>query len=239
MGLVWRLFAPRPLKKARRAMHPSWVIEDAIVRSARGGRKRRRRSAPRGWQGTGEARTPDGSRVLFVCGHHHRTQAAMLECAARRQRQIERGDSLHLVTKVLDTPESRQRDAERAEQMAIRQQERQEAKRQRSERQQAAWRARRERSASEREAARQTAAERRAAHPPLGWPGWGNLAAGAAALAGVVLAGVAGSNAKSPLVAVAAVLFLVSAGTAVVCVPVGLWRKLQARKRARTGALEP
>src|SRR5215471_5137060 len=45
MGLLWRLFAPRPLKKARRALHPSWVIEDAIVRSVRGGR-RRRRSAP-------------------------------------------------------------------------------------------------------------------------------------------------------------------------------------------------
>jgi hypothetical protein len=47
MGLLWRLFAPRPLKKARRAMHPSWVIEDAIVRSARGGRKRRGKPQPR------------------------------------------------------------------------------------------------------------------------------------------------------------------------------------------------
>lgn len=33
MGLLWRVFAPRPLKRARRALHPSWVIEDAIVRS--------------------------------------------------------------------------------------------------------------------------------------------------------------------------------------------------------------
>jgi hypothetical protein len=41
MRLLWRLFAPRPLKRARRMLHPSWVIEDAIVRSAR--RKRRRR----------------------------------------------------------------------------------------------------------------------------------------------------------------------------------------------------
>jgi len=41
MGLLWRIFAPRPLKKARRALHPSWVIEDAIVRSVRGGRRRR------------------------------------------------------------------------------------------------------------------------------------------------------------------------------------------------------
>ena len=32
MGLLWRLFAPRPLKRARRALHPSWVIEDATVR---------------------------------------------------------------------------------------------------------------------------------------------------------------------------------------------------------------
>jgi hypothetical protein len=35
VGLLWRLFAPRPLKRARRALHPSWVIEDAIARSAR------------------------------------------------------------------------------------------------------------------------------------------------------------------------------------------------------------
>ena len=42
MGLLWRLFAPRPLKKARRAMHPSWVVEDAIVRSVRGNSKRRK-----------------------------------------------------------------------------------------------------------------------------------------------------------------------------------------------------
>jgi hypothetical protein len=48
MGLMWRLLAPRPLKRARRAMHPSWVIEDAIVHSVRG-RKRRasKRTPPR------------------------------------------------------------------------------------------------------------------------------------------------------------------------------------------------
>jgi hypothetical protein len=42
---MWRLFAPRPLKKARRALHPSWVIEDAIVHSVRKGRRQRRRWA--------------------------------------------------------------------------------------------------------------------------------------------------------------------------------------------------
>lgn len=38
--ILWRLLAPRRLKRARRALHPSWVIEDAIVRSARRKRKR-------------------------------------------------------------------------------------------------------------------------------------------------------------------------------------------------------
>jgi hypothetical protein len=33
--ILWRLLAPRRLKRARRIMHPSWIIEDAIVRSAR------------------------------------------------------------------------------------------------------------------------------------------------------------------------------------------------------------
>jgi len=46
MGLLWRLFAPRPLKKARRALHPSWVVEDAIVRSVRGSHKRQRPRPP-------------------------------------------------------------------------------------------------------------------------------------------------------------------------------------------------
>jgi hypothetical protein len=40
MGVLWRVFAPRPLKKARRAMHPTWIAEDAIVRAARGRRRR-------------------------------------------------------------------------------------------------------------------------------------------------------------------------------------------------------
>ena len=103
-------------------------------------RRRRRRSTPaqRGWQGTGEAHTPDGRHVRFQCGHHHRSQSAALECVAKRQAQIEHGNNLHLVTKVLDTPESRLRAAERAEQKARRQEERaaqrQDAARQRAER---------------------------------------------------------------------------------------------------------
>jgi hypothetical protein len=236
---MWRLFAPRPLKKARRAMHPSWVIEDAIVRSMRGGRRRRRRSAPRGWQGTGEAFTPDGRHVRFQCGHHHRTQAAMLECVPRRQAQIERGSNLHLVTRVLDTPESRQRDAERAEQKAMRQQaarqqraELSEAARQRVGRWEAARQARAQRVAARREALPAERHARRAAR--LGWPGWGNIAASAAFLTGIVLAWVAGSNAHSPLATAGALLVMLSIGMAAVCVPVALWRKFQARKRAGT-----
>lgn len=41
MGFLWRAFAPRPLKKARRALHPGWVIEDAAVRAVRGRGRRR------------------------------------------------------------------------------------------------------------------------------------------------------------------------------------------------------
>jgi hypothetical protein len=242
VGLLWRVFAPRPLKKARRALHPSWVIEDAIVRNMRGGRKRRRRSAPQGWQGTGAAYTPDGRHVRFQCGHHHRTQAAMQECVRRRQRQIERGDNLQLVTRVLDTPESRQRAAERVEQQAKRQQElaaqKQTAAHQRAERQEAARRARLGQTDAQQEAAPQLAAQRRvrrAARPPMSWPGWGNLASGAAAFTGVVLVEVAGKDEHSPLAAVGALLLVVAVGAAALCVPVALWHKVQARKQAKIG----
>ena len=119
---------------------------------------------------------------------------------------------------------------------------RQEAAHQRAERQRAAQHARAERTDARRNAARQLTAERKAnkaARPPLSWPGWGNLAAGTAALAGVVLAGVAGSNANSPLVPVAGLLLIAAVGLAAVCVPVALWRKLQAHKRARAGSPQP
>jgi hypothetical protein len=43
VGLFWRLFAPKPLKKIRRAAHPSWIVQDAIVKGVRGSRTKRRR----------------------------------------------------------------------------------------------------------------------------------------------------------------------------------------------------
>jgi hypothetical protein len=217
-------------------------------------RRRRSRSAQRGSQGTGVAYTPDGQHVRFVCGHSHRSQVAMLECLSKRQRQIERGDSLHLVTRVLDTPQSRQRDAERAEQKATRQLERAAQRQAHAEQQGAARQARRDRSAAEREAAQQARSDRKAApreagsqraaerktrragrapRPPLSWPGWGNIAAAALGLTGIVLAGVAGSNAHSPLVPVAGLLLIAAIGGAAVCVPVAVWRKVQARRRLR------
>jgi hypothetical protein len=85
VGLLWRLFAPRPLKKARRAMHPSWVIEDAIVRSVRGG-KRRRAPARKSFHAT--VTRPDGS--VYKCHHQHRTEGAALECAQKYQRGLAR-----------------------------------------------------------------------------------------------------------------------------------------------------
>lgn len=257
-------------------------------------RRRRRRSQPSRpsqptWQGTGEAVTPDGIRVRFHCGHRHRSHSAAVECVAKRRGQLERGDNLHLVTQVLDTPESRRLAAERAEQEAKRQHEhavaRQEAARQRAERQEAARQARAEQKAkrqhehalarqeaarrraertearqeaakqraertkvarqaqtdARREAAGQLAAERRArraSRPPMGWPGCGNWAAAVAAFTGVVLAAIAGKDTKSPLVAVGAVLVVLSVGVALVCVPVALWRKVQVRRRARAGQLD-
>jgi hypothetical protein len=34
-GILWRVFAPRWMKRTRRALHPSWVVKDAVVRRAR------------------------------------------------------------------------------------------------------------------------------------------------------------------------------------------------------------
>jgi hypothetical protein len=148
-------------------------LRASIPLTSRRRRRRRRRRASRPsqptWQGTGQAVTPDGKRVLFQCGHKHRSPAAATECAGKRRRQIERGENLHLVTRVLDTPESRRLAAERAEQMAKRQHERaaarREAARRRAERQESARLARTEQKARhehEQAAAQQEAARRRA-----------------------------------------------------------------------------
>lgn len=82
MGLLWRLFAPKGLKRARRAMHPGWVIEDAIVRSAR--KKRRARSRAPTFYGT--CTFADGSYV--ACSHAHRTPQAAETCVTREARRM-------------------------------------------------------------------------------------------------------------------------------------------------------
>jgi ATPase subunit of ABC transporter with duplicated ATPase domains len=61
--------------------------------------------------------TPDGREVDFRCHHNHRTQSAALDCASTVRKQIERGQSLHLITRVRSTPASR----EAAHQRAVRQ----------------------------------------------------------------------------------------------------------------------
>jgi hypothetical protein len=96
VGLMWRLFAPKPLKKARRAMHPSWVLEDAIVRSVRG--NRRRRQAP-------QRRTPQrqayvdvysgkihdaGTGRTWRCNHDHASEASAIRCADAMEDSISR-----------------------------------------------------------------------------------------------------------------------------------------------------
>jgi hypothetical protein len=85
VGLLWRLLAPRPLRKARRALHPSWVIEDAIVRGVRGSNRRRRArrrrrtgregrvydpemaARPQTYRAT--LKFPDGDQVCCAAGH--------------------------------------------------------------------------------------------------------------------------------------------------------------------------
>lgn len=52
--------------------------------------------------------TPDGRDVDFRCHHNHRTQSAAIECAGTIRKQIARGQSLHLVTRVRSTPASRE-----------------------------------------------------------------------------------------------------------------------------------
>ena len=73
-------------------------------------RRRRRRSRPRqpSWHATGRATTPDGREVDFRCHHNHRTQSAAVSCADTVRKQIERGQSLNLVTRVRSTPASRE-----------------------------------------------------------------------------------------------------------------------------------
>jgi hypothetical protein len=90
MGLLWRLFAPKGLKRARRAMHPSWVLEDAIVRGARTRRRQSRgprRTPPRVYGA--ELRDTDTGRV-WQCSHDHRSQASASHCADAMAERISR-----------------------------------------------------------------------------------------------------------------------------------------------------
>jgi hypothetical protein len=95
MGLLWRLFAPRGLKKARRALHPSWILEDAIVRSARKRRRQRRphsqtrsRRASLAFYGAELSDTDTGR--TWRCTHDHTTQQAASRCADVMEERINR-----------------------------------------------------------------------------------------------------------------------------------------------------
>jgi septal ring factor EnvC (AmiA/AmiB activator) len=76
------------------------------------------------WQPSGTATTPDGRVVVFRCGHNHRSSAAAAECMTRRRLQVQRGQGDYLVTRVVSTPQSRERErlqaAEREAQAAAR-----------------------------------------------------------------------------------------------------------------------
>jgi hypothetical protein len=114
--------------------------------------RRRSRSRQPGWHATGHATTPDGREVDFRCHHNHRSQSAALDCASTSRKQIERGQNLHLVTRVRSTPASR----EAARQRALKQEAERQAK--------AAQRAQAEQQRSQRrEAAAQQRAQQRQA----------------------------------------------------------------------------
>jgi hypothetical protein len=109
--------------------------------------------------------TPDGREVDFRCHHNHRTKSAAVTCADTIRKQINRGQSLHMVTRVRSTPASREATRQRALQKETERQakdaQRARAARQRTEQQQA----RRESKAAEHaEVAlrRQSAAQQRA-----------------------------------------------------------------------------
>jgi hypothetical protein len=203
-------------------------------RTRRRRRRRSSRSAParRGWQGRGEATTPDGRRVKFRCGHQHRSYDAALACVASRQRQIEQGKNLHLVTFAQETAASRQLAAERAAQEAARRQElaaqRQEAARQRAEQRAAARQVRAEQAAAIKQA--------RAGRPSLGWPKWALAGAAAAFVLGLVLVQPARSNPHSGVAVVGALVIIAAVFAGLVSAPVAVWRWIATRRaRATSG----
>ena len=133
---------------------PVWVSTSTRSRP-------KRRSSQPSWHAKGRATTPDGREVDFRCHHSHRSQDAAINCAATIRKQIERGQSLHLITRVRSTPASREAARQRAaEQEACRQAkaaERGRAAQQRSEQREA----RRQARAAERAQATQQRTEQR------------------------------------------------------------------------------
>lgn len=140
----------------------------SVSTSTRGGRRRSRSRRP-SWHATGHATTPDGREVDFRCHHSHRSQSAALSCASTVRKQIEHGQSLHLITRVRSTPASREAARQRARQQEARRQareaqhaEQREASAQRRAQQRQAQAVRQQQRALEKEARRQAGEARRA-----------------------------------------------------------------------------
>lgn len=135
---------------------PIWVSTSTRSR-------RKRRSSQPSWHAKGQATTPDGREVDFRCHHSHRSQDAAINCAATIRKQIERGQSLHLITRVRSTPASREAARQRAAEQEARRKakaaERTQATQQRSEQREA----RRQARAAERAQAAQQHTEQREA----------------------------------------------------------------------------
>jgi hypothetical protein len=96
---------------------PVWV--STSTHSRRRSRSRSRSSQPN-WHAKGKATTPDGREVDFRCQHGHRSQDAALKCAATVRKQIEHGQSQHLITRVRSTPASREAARQRTAQQEAR-----------------------------------------------------------------------------------------------------------------------
>ena len=226
---------------------PFWLSTSTHRRRRRRSR-RRQPSRPRQprlptWNATGTTYTPDGREVEFTCQHSHHTQDAAIKCCATVRKQIEAGQSQHLITRVRSTPASR------------------EAARQRE----AAEEAHRQARAAEQEARRQAKAARRTTSAPYpaqqvprpappqvpsapypaqeGWPPtvppqprsrrWpviGLITSGAAVILSIVIGVAAGAKPHTPLDNACAGIFALGIIGIVVFAIAALVQRLRRRK---------
>jgi hypothetical protein len=225
---------------------------------------RRRRPKARTWHGTGRTTTPDGREVDFRCHHGHRTRSAALECSANIRKQIGRGQSLHLITRVRSTPASREAARQRALQKEARRRAKADkraaaAEQRAQQRETLARRAQRQVLERQQQVLERQTRQTAAAQPYVGQPVWGPrpgslntrqspqrqshswstiglLIAGAVMLVGFVLAGMDNKNPHSPQAASGAALITLAFLAALICAIAATWRRLHRRARDERSA---